>query len=283
MWASDSIHLRETLFVPLRWTSKEWKAVPAASSQTSVDRHDGPSFHRDTSHARIQSGGSHPVTSGGAAASGAGLITRRIPASELSFFPSSSGSNKPNGVRAPLSAHSDVNQSNKFMTAPAAKIKSSSSNAPSRPSLAGLFSSLQKSIPISIPSPDKFSRISADSYFSSSNSSLIDGRSASASIPSDDAELGLEMDTMPRRCTKTPTADEIGQLAPSRSRNARRSRRSASQYQDDALGDVALDIYPSPGRSQRQSSHAVEPMIRTKQLEPSPMMKYPAAGVTDPG
>lgn len=226
LWSSDSIHLRKVIYIPLDKTSRAKELVPTPLL-ISTDNGEQPS--------------PSPTRTDNAAP----ISIRRIPASQLSFFPPHT---KPHQSDPPPSLPSEPKQSRhvRYATAPG-----TSSGTGSSPSLTSLLAAL----PIQPSTRDTIiARLSYEST-SSSYSDRDEGHEL------DDVRRGASLDSVfsPSLADATPKV-KSRDTGPSASTFGRSHGRTAS----------SSSAYMGGGAQYRRAGPP-----RTVQLEPSPSMELP--------
>jgi hypothetical protein len=259
LWANDSIHLRETLLIPLHRAINARAYVVRAASE---DGSDLPDLSGETSDTGL------PIPS-----STSGTNVRRVPISQLSGFPPSS-----NPYRTTPSPGS---------TSPPATTQTSATTPPGKPSLSRnntltnhSLSSLLNALPIAASTRDEItSRLSLDS----AGSSQGDRRQSSE-------DSGHEMKNVHSNAQWTPSGGQRQppDLLSGDSQTPRASHRAPKRLVNKSRdGSTQGGNRPteSNNRSSRLSSSppaAYVPhlpndnsYVRTSQMEPSPGMKLP--------
>lgn len=239
LWASDSIHLRKVLYIPLDGPSHPNVVKPLIDLEEPTSVSPSDPYH----------GKSYTST------------IRRVPASQLSFFP------PPSKPSAPPSASSDdvFYDQSPYASSPSFKRPGSGSGSGSPAQTSRALTSILTAFPISASTRDT---IIARLSFDSERNSI-----------SDDQEHELEE-------VRTSSQTERPNLQPSSSsdRITRRTTPSSRSHPRSHLISspqfAPRSISPSTPVDHRKSwthSDATEPLttIRTVQLEPSPAMRVP--------
>ncbi|TDL26014.1 hypothetical protein BD410DRAFT_895467 [Rickenella mellea] len=201
LWASDSIHLRQVLHIPLKWAANKHRLrSPECTSQ-------------HLSHAASV----HDLTGDPTCNAESSTVTiQRIPMSKLAFFPPS--------TQEQSSAVSKSESSSSLRTT---RLNSQPSIPAARP-LSTLFNVLP------LPSPDSFmSRLSIDS--ASNDSQSVSNRSES---PSDHEMDVMGLPTTPRKPPRTPRANRlawVGDVDPNRVPEHHDARRDWSTVRTEQL------------------------------------------------
>lgn len=235
LWASDSIHLRKVLYIPLD-SKKRNNRKPLIDLEPALET----SSEQGLSHDKSNS-----------------LTIRRIPASQLSFFPPSTKSPAPDLMESEDLPDNRRSYSTKFPS----KRTGSGTNTPSQPSrtLTSIFTAFP--IPIAPSTRDTIvSRLS----FDSERSSIVD-----------DQEHELDevrsSTVRPRlRLTSARFADN-----PSHSSHSHDSTRAVSP-QRNASPPNFLDVPDQRKSWIHRDIAGTRAAVRTVQPEPSPAMRVPS-------
>ncbi|KAH6914406.1 LysM domain-containing protein [Coprinopsis sp. MPI-PUGE-AT-0042] len=260
LWANDSIHLRETLLIPLHRAVNARAYVTRAASE---DSSDVPDLSGDTSDTVS------PIPP-----PASGTNVRRVPISQLSGFPPSS-----NPHRSIPSAAS---------TSPSGTSRASASTSPSKPGSLSRnntltnhsLSSFLNALPIAASTRDEItSRLSMDS----ATSSQSDRRASSE-------DSGHEMKNVHKNAKWSPSGGQPQpvDLLSGDSQTPRVSHRTPKRFgnkpRDGANRDGIRPSHTSNGSSRLSTSPPAAYVphvpnhtsyVRTSQMEPSPGMKLP--------
>jgi hypothetical protein len=240
LWASDSIHLRKVLYIPIDDPSHPNGVKPLIHLEESTSVSPPDLYH------------GKPQTS----------TIRRVPASQLSFFP------PPSKPSAPPSASSDVvfyDQSPYASSLPSFKRPGSGSGSGSPAQTSRALTSILTAFPISASTRDT---IIARLSFDSDRHSISDDQEHELDevrTSSQTERPSVRPPSFPDRITRRTT--------PSSRSHPRSHLVSSPQF-------APRSISPSTPVDHRKSwthSDATEPLtaIRTVQLEPSPAMRVP--------
>ncbi|KAF7305882.1 Peptidoglycan-binding domain-containing protein 1 [Mycena chlorophos] len=232
LWSSDSIHLRKVLYIPIDKTSRAKALAPPPLLISTEDDQPPPASPTPIETAAI----------------------RRVPASQLSFFPPHSASARTQPENSPA----DLPQ-----TQPKPTRHARYATSPHIPGAAGSPSSSLSSILAALPiQPSTRDTIMARLSYESTSSSYSD-REEGHEL--DDVRRGTSLDSIfhpslsdatPRPKAKIPPADSESGFTRSHARTS-----------------SASNAYPGNGAAQYR--RAGPP--RTVQLEPSPTMQLPSA------
>lgn len=248
LWASDSIHLRQVLYIPLdqaRHVNLETVASLLAQTVDSAEEDSARLASSAHSHSRSDSDADP--------SSGRPSVVRRIPLTSLSFFPppSSNSSALAGGPSTPSPSH----------LPPPAAISSTPSKGSNLTSTLGAtaLSSLFSVLPINASTRDEiFSRLSIDSVSNSTTAS-------------DEGEHELtDVPTTPKR-KPLRTEDAAPVLMPSTTR--RKNRKRHAWHSESPNGEDAHEPYI---RNVEQIALASSP-IHTTQMQPAPTMQLPGS------
>ncbi|KIO28055.1 hypothetical protein M407DRAFT_243155 [Tulasnella calospora MUT 4182] len=289
LWASDTIHLRKTLYIPVDVVPDRGGVLASVQEEESLNagRVAGASENRQPS-SEIQTGWTedktsrHPRDASSGSGSGGGTPSRslerrtlavatirRVPASELSFFPPPSG----NPQRDPSAPKFELGLGSMF---PVSAMENDSTFA--FPQLPSAFSSSLRGLPslfnTSLPTLPTISspRISFSSEGTSEQSSDV------------------EMDELgwPKQVPRMPNGAAFGR---------KRGKLAEIDFPDLAnvdvrsdlppIGSVASTIRPASITTQFQgnadtTSSSARLRIRNQQPAPSPMMALPGRTVKPP-
>ncbi|KAF8902904.1 hypothetical protein CPB84DRAFT_1905355 [Gymnopilus junonius] len=272
LWANDSIHLRDVLYIPIDQASRAHEYIPeptlssftpAATSSSSHSFHhfstDEPAINCENPEIVVPS----PM-----------VPIRRIPVKQLSYFPPSTSRN------TELELSSRVETPNMYLQSPAASKLPPQYNRYSPSPVNNSLSSILTALPIAASTRDEIiTRLSFDSV-----SSSFSDRSRANS----DEEVGHELNdvTKPRRLpdpdhdSDTEYDDELSMPTP-----------KATQRLPDVLlpsqAEPAILLSSSlPKYSHARSYSSTSPprfyvsqvnqtYVRTSQMEPSPAMQLP--------
>ncbi|THU96740.1 hypothetical protein K435DRAFT_858211 [Dendrothele bispora CBS 962.96] len=257
LWASDSIHLRKVLYIPIDMTSKQ-KDLVTASNGVQIS-------HRDAVN-------DLPMSSS----------IRKVPASELSFFPPSSTSNLSSAQETLVDC------------SPQPLPKPQHTRYATTPSGSSLNTILQ-ALPIAASTRDTIiARLSIDSTSSSysdrerdwQRSDPIDDESHEldhvrfkpSHKPRSMSEDGLSINLVPETGHTSRRDNDQGTGSSSKGRNQAtwgyRSNMTPKTY--DLGSKVSTSRYTSP-----VDISPVPLSVRTVQMEPSPIMEVPTRRNTD--
>lgn len=276
LWASDRIHLRKVLYIPLDKATRA-KELTADSKLISItppaDSEDSDPFdlYTGTSNGRLDSPETSPASF--SPFTGTGTI-RRIPASQLSFFPPSNLSKTPRTTTGTLSTPSS--------SSPYSTSKSYQSHTRYASSPSHSLTSILTALPIAASTRDTIiARLSFDSASSSYNDRERD----------DERHEGHELDDVkyaelfPRATSSTgrhqrhPDGDNAFVQTPV-STTTPRSTRQIPRVQSGSALPQAPSSSRAPGMQRLASSPPnsyvpVQTHVRTVQMEPSPEMRLP--------
>ncbi|EAU91071.1 LysM domain-containing protein [Coprinopsis cinerea okayama7 len=272
LWPNDSIHLRETLFIPLHRASRAHEYVvrsPSASTTDITLESSGASTHSANSLTH-----SEPTPPSSTSSTGTNVL--RVPVSQLSFFPPSSNRNNlAAGVSScsPEPPASHPGTPSKSVTHPPRN-----TTAPNHS-----LSSFLNVLPIAASTRDEIvSRLSLDSVSSSYSDRTRSRRTSSEYSPGHELYSVTRTAGMPvQRNHQQPDPHPDTQQTPKISQRVNDDQlRGAS----DPHGSLALGTRQHPGYSRPKLSTSPplsyvpqvhNPYVRTAQMEPSPGMKVP--------
>ncbi|KAJ3534148.1 hypothetical protein NMY22_g7044 [Coprinellus aureogranulatus] len=276
LWASDSIHLRRVLYIPIDRAKRahEYVAPPSQQSSPASPTADSEAL---SSHFSIQSRG--PSSSTGSPATSTSEVNPRvqkIPVSQLSFFPPSSN---PSRTQTPAGTPSPVRAEFSSQRTPYLKASNPTTRTGSSP--ANSLSTLLNTLPIAASTRDEIvSRLSFESVSSSHSDRPPSGaRSRTGS----DEEIGHEM------------GDVNKQAGPSHPANSEPESPSLPTPRPPSFNEIPLSgvgmrdssrLQPTQTRPLLSTSppssyipqQAQNTYVRTQQLEPSPAMQVPSKG-----
>ncbi|KAF7315881.1 Peptidoglycan-binding domain-containing protein 1 [Mycena indigotica] len=233
LWSSDSIHLRKVLYIPLDKTSRAQQLAP---TPLLISTEEDEEKQTPTSPTPIES-----------------ASIRRVPASQLSFFPPHSRPQPESPPLIPLEPQPKHSRHVRHATAPGTA--SPASGPVGSPSLTSILSAL----PIQASTRDTIiARFSYDST-SSSYSDREEGHEL------DDVRRGASLDSIfnPSSGNDATPKAKSGVTAPTHS-HTRTASASSAAYNNNNV---------SRAEYRRQGP------LRTVQLEPSPVMQLPFATV----
>lgn len=262
LWASDSIHMRKVLYIPIEKASRahhlrtDYKLVSISPAEEISDPLD--SF---TKSAAPEAEGGHHYSN---ESFGTGSI-RRIPASHLSFFPPASINKQPVPVRPSLSTQ----QKDSTFSKPS----HSHTRYASSPSHS--LTSILTALPIAASTRDTIiARLSFESVSSSHNGRQSEGEHLElddvSNVGSDtsSADDYVDNETPFSRALTTPKASHLTPYL----------TRSPAKLNSSSPTRAHAHV-----RSLSSSPQAYIPphtQIRTVQMEPSPTMQLPRSGVS---
>jgi len=281
LWASDPIHLRKVLYIPVHLTSKR---LAIAESQLLT----GPHMHAESSQSSSQSS-----TLGRSTPS----VVQRVPISQLSFFPPSSSKST---ITTPSISSTNPgftnNGSNPYATSPRiSRARSASSNGGSGPSLSSFIQAIQQQFaipPLPLPLPLSRPRISLDSTDISSSV----GTPAASEASSDQEH---EMDVLGRYRTRinpqsprkgaTSDAQNVGTsgyvakddpnmivpFANSKSNSTPKRRLAPDSKKYASSGRISSQSTIIPSQLQPPVADPVPLVPVTEQMKPSARMEFP--------
>ena len=269
LWANDSIHLRKELYIPIDRANRAHEYLPSlrrlASSASEVDPQELLIELDHPTSASVPSAGSPPSSS---TEHSPYPTLRKIPVSQLSFFPPST-----NTSRAQNSAPTSSTTSVELPSQRSPYLKPS--NPSYRPGTHSL-TTLLTALPINASTRDEIvSRISIDS----SNSGYSD---VSRSRMGSDEEMGHELEDIQSRLGASGLNDHQNEPSPSMI-TPRPYFGEEIPLKTDIRHSTSLHTptYNRPLLSTSPPSSYVaqqpyNPYIRTQQLEPSPVMQVPS-------
>ena len=265
LWATDSIHLRDVLYIPIEqaFRAREFMPEPQVMSLTSESQDPGTFMHSSPIHPCSSEGSVKPTSTNSS------TPIRKIPSSQLTFFPPSTSKSFESNLNGPyinISLHPSETHR------PPAGAPSRHISSPASYSLSSILTAL----PIAASTRDEIiTRLSFDSVRSN-----ISDKSRTNS----DDETGHELDDVAKhnnsRIPKTlcEDVDEISIPTPKPSRdpeilsNQQGSRISSSSSLPKNLYVRSLSSMTPP---RFYVSQAYETSVRTYQMEPSPSMQLP--------
>ncbi|KAF5325743.1 hypothetical protein D9611_000390 [Ephemerocybe angulata] len=275
LWTSDSIHLRKILYIPIDRAKRAHEYLTEAQDITSM-----PSAQENATDSPPPGNGSLTFSPTLALSSPAGSTSdattpeiRKIPASQLSFFPPStqpSRTTTPSGTPSP----STTEFTGAGQRAP--YLKSSNPATRTGASPAHSLTSLLTALPIAASTRDEIvSRLSFDSV-SSSYSDKPRSRAGS------DEERGHEMNDVTKgRHDLEPESPSTQTLRPYFSDGIPLSSNLKANGSSNPRPHRSHDARPLLSTSPPSSYVAQQiqnPYVRTQQLEPSPGMQLPSKG-----
>lgn len=234
LWASDSIHLRKVLYIPLD-SKKRNDQKPLIDLESTSEASSESDLTRDKSH----------------------LSTiRRIPASQLSFFPPSTKSPIP----IMMDPEDPLYSRHPYSSTLPSRRAGSGTNSPGQPSRT--LTSILTAFPIAASTRDTIvSRLS----FDSERSSVVDDQEHEL-----DEVRSSMMTVRPRlRSTSGKSADTPSH--PSRLRDSAQ----ADSPRRHVLPSDSSEI-PNQRKSWTHTDTGTRAAVRTVQLEPSPAMRVPS-------
>ena len=268
LWATDSIHLRDVLYIPIEQAlrAREFVPEPQLVSLTPEPQDPETSINTTPIHISLFTNGNFEPTS-------TGPLTpiRRIPSSQLTFFPPSSNKSLESNLNGPfqdigISLPSESHRS--LVGAHSRHISSPAGYS---------LSSILTALPNAASTRDEIiTRLSFDSV--SSNFS-------DKSHTNSDDEIGHELDDVAKhkgsRIPKTLCEDDVDEMSTPTPKTLHNSEILPSQQ-----GSRITSPSPLPKNSQARSlsstspprfyvSQAHETSVRTYQMEPSPSMQLP--------
>ncbi|TFK25194.1 hypothetical protein FA15DRAFT_639857 [Coprinopsis marcescibilis] len=270
LWPNDPIHLREVLYIPLHRASRAHEHIirrPASASSSSADLLDTSSSNTD---AFLDNSGPSPSLLSPETAAN----VRRIPVSQLSYFPPSSNAFKPYLSASEISSTSSLGES---------YVTSNTMPNQNRPRMLApqqnSFSTLLNSLPIAASTRDEIvSRLSLDSVGSGHSDR---GRSGTTSSEDD---LGHELHDVNRPKLNTSISSsqytDLHSDAPQTPRSSRGPKQRS--FNGDDLGHPPNHVRYghqklSTSPPSRYVPQITNPYIHTTQMEPSPSMRFPLA------
>ena len=265
LWATDSIHLRDVLYIPIKHTirAREFMPEPQVPSLSPESHKSETSIHASPIHPSSFIEGNVEPTSA--------IPIRKIPSSQLTFFPPSSSKSLESNLNGPfhdigISLH--PTESNR----PPAGAHSRHIPSPSSYSLSSILTAL----PIAASTRDEIiTRLSFDSV-----SSNFSDKSRSNS----DDEIGHELDDVAKqhkntRISKTlcEDVDEMSMPTPKILQNPEiLPRQQGSRITSSSLPkNTHFRSLSSTSPPRFYVSQAYETSVRTYQMEPSPNMQLP--------
>ena len=265
LWATDSIHLRDVLYIPIKqaFRAREFMPGPQVMSPTPESQEPGTSIQASPIHTSLFTEGSVEPTST--------IPIRKIPSSQLTFFPPSSSKSLESNLNRPLqdigiSLHPSESHR------PPAGTYSRHTSSPGSYSLSSILTAL----PIAASTRDEIiTRLSFDSV--SSNFS-------DKSRTNSDDGIGHELnDVVKHKDSRVPKAlcedvDEMSMPTPKALKNpgiltGQQGSRVTSTSSLPKNSHVRSLSSTTPPRF--YVSQAYETSVRTYQMEPSPSMQLP--------
>ena len=268
LWATDSIHLRDVLYIPIEqaFRAREFMPEPQFKSLTPESQEPETSIHAPPIRPSTFTKGTAELTSASPM-----IPIRKIPSSQLTFFPRSSNKNLESSLNGSfedivISLHPSQSHSspagfhNRHISSPASYS----------------LSSILTALPIAASTRDEIiTRLSFDSV--SSNFS-------DKSRTNSDEETGHELDDVAKhknsriRKTLCEDVDEMSMPTPKALQNPEilpsqqgsRNTSSSSLPKDPNIRSLSSTTPP-----RFYVSHAYETSVRTYQMEPSPSMQLP--------
>lgn len=268
LWATDSIHLRDVLYIPIEqaFRAREFMPEPQVMSLTSESQEPGTSIHAPPIHLSPFTEGSVEPTSTSPL-----IPIRRIPSSQLTFFPPSSNKNQESNLNGPFQDIGISLHPSESHRSPAGA-HSRHISSPASYSLSSILTAL----PIAASTRDEIiTRLSFDSV--SSNFS-------DKSRTNSDDEIGHELDDVAKpKNSRTPKTlcediDELSMPTPKALQNpeilpSQQGSRITSSSSFPKNSNVRSLSSTTPPRF--YVSQAYETSVRTYQMEPSPSMQLP--------
>ncbi|PPQ84579.1 hypothetical protein CVT25_015782 [Psilocybe cyanescens] len=265
LWISDSIHLRDVLFIPIDQASRSREYIPEPKliSLTPDPQDSNADPFDETSAAspvKIDSINSPP--------SGPLVPVRRIPSKQLSYFPPSSHKN----TESKSDGHADTTSI--YLHSPGNSKLSPGPNKYSPIPINNSLTSILTALPIAASTRDEIiTRLSFDSVSSSfSDRSLVNS----------DEEIGHELGNVTRHGAHDSPEDDMDEMSmPTPKAVQRPPHRLPSKTQTTSTTSSSLPktshvrSYSSASPPSLYISQAHETSIRTSQLEPSAAMELP--------
>ena len=268
LWATDSIHLRDVLYIPVEqaFRAREFMPEPQVASLTPESQDPGTSIHAPPIQLT-------PLTEGNVEPTSTSPLIpiRRIPSSQLAFFPPSSNKNLESNLNGPfqdigISVH--PSERHRSPAGPHSRHISSSASYS--------LSSILTALPIAASTRDEIiTRLSFDSV--SSNFS-------DKSRTNSDEDIGHELDDVAKpkysRMPKTlcEDVDEMSMLTPKATQNPEilPSQQGSRITPSSSLPkNIHVRSLSSTSPPRFYVSQAYETSVRTYQMEPSPDMQLP--------
>ena len=265
LWATDSIHLRDVLYIPIEQASRarEFMPEPQAMSLTPESQEPETSVYGSPIHpSSFTEGSVEPAST---------IPIRRIPSSQLTFFPPSSNKAQESSLYEPfqdIRISLSPNESHR----PPAGAHSRHISPPASYSLSSILTAL----PIAASTRDEIiTRLSFDS---------ISSNFSDKSRTNSDDETGHELDDVAKhKNSRIPKAlcddvDEMSMPTPKALQNSeilssQQGSRITSSSSFPKNSHVRSLSSTSPPRF--YVSQAYETSVRTYQMEPSPSMQLP--------
>ena len=269
LWATDSIHLRDVLYIPIEqaFRAREFMPEPQVMSPTPESQEPDTSIHTPPIHHSPSTNGNVELTSTSPLAP-----IRRIPSSQLTFFPPSSNKDLEsnlNGSFQDIGIPLHPSESHRLPAGAHSRHISSSASYS--------LSSILTALPIAASTRDEIiTRLSFDSV--SSNFS-------DKSRTNSDDEIGHELDDVAKHKnsrissrTLCEDVDEMSMPTPKALQNleilpSQQGSRITSSSSLPKNSHVRSLSSTSPPRF--YVSQAYETSVRTYQMEPSPSMQLP--------
>ncbi|KAH9485080.1 LysM and putative peptidoglycan-binding domain-containing protein 1 [Psilocybe cubensis] len=274
LWTSDSIHLRDVLYIPIDQASRAREYVPEPKLiSLTPDTQDSPNDPFDDASTASSPFKTEPTNS---LPSSSPVSVRRIPAKQLTYFPPSSSK------ATRLKENEDRDATSVYLHSPGNSKTSPGPNRYSPTPANNSLASILTALPIAASTRDEIiTRLSFDSA-----SSSFSDRSRFES----DEEIGHELGNVSRQnstqsyhANTTDNLDELDEVAmptPKASQQPHRILPARSQTMSTTSSSLPKASYIHPTSSTAipprfYISHIHEASIRTSQLEPSPAMELP--------
>ena len=268
LWATDSIHLRDELYIPVEQAirARKFMPEPQVTSLTPESQEPGISIHTPPIHLSPFTKGSVEPTS-----TNPQIPIRKVPPSQLTFFPPSSNKNPEsnlNGSFQDIGISVHPSERHRSPTGPHSRYISS----PASYSLSSILTAL----PIAASTRDEIiTRLSFDS---------ISSNFSDTSRTNSDEDIGHELDDVAKhkysRIPKTlcEDVDEMSMPTPKALQNpeilpSQQGSRIISSSSLPKNSHVHSLSSTTPPRF--YVSQAYETSVRTYQMEPSPTMQLP--------
>ena len=268
LWATDSIHLRDVLYIPIEQAirAREFMPEPQIMSLTPESQEPGTSIHTSPVHPSPFTEGSVEPT-----LTSPLIPIRKVPSSQLTFFPPSSHKGLESNLNEPyqdigISLHPSESHR------PPAGGYSRNISSPASYSLSSILTAL----PIAASTRDEIiTRLSFDSVSSNYSDN---------SRTNSDDEIGHELDDVAKHKNSSipkTLCEDVDEMSIPTPKALQNFEISPSQQSSRITSSSSL-----PNNSQFRSlsstspprfyvSQAYETSVRTYQMEPSPSMQLP--------
>jgi LysM repeat protein len=263
LWATDSIHIRDVLYIPIEQAFRAREFIPESQiTSTSESPESGtfiqaqPIHNSSLTEERVESSAAHPL-----------IPVCKMPSSKLTFFPPSSNKDFESKLNGPFQ---DVGTSLHLSESHKSPARSNSRYIPSPAS--NSLSSILTAFPIGASTRDEIiTRLSFDSVSSSSSD---------RSRTNSDEDIGHELDDVTKH-TSCEDVDEMLMSTPKALHHPLHSQILPSQQGSRITSSSSIPknshirSLSSTSSPRFYVSQAYETAVRTYQMEPSPDMQLP--------